>query len=103
MSICKAASCVDFSQDVPSHCVGFALKVALDLGWDFIDAEEDKETCSHSDSVRGAYVWETSDCRYIFHSKWFIAIDGLHDLRLQQDFPIDSIGSQNEFLISAYQ
>ena len=56
MSICKAASCVDFSQDVPSHCVGFALKVALDLGWDFIDAEEDKETCSHSDSVRGAYV-----------------------------------------------
>lgn len=56
MSIGKAASCVYFSEDVPAHCVGFALQVALDLSWDFVDAEENQEACSHSNGVRGAYV-----------------------------------------------
>ena len=56
VSIRKAAGCVYFSQDVPSNGVGLALEVALDLSWDFVDAEEDQEACAHSDCIRAAYV-----------------------------------------------
>lgn len=67
MPICKAASCVYFSKDVPSHCVCFALQVALDFSWDFVDAEEDQKTCSHSNRVRSAYVRESGYCRDFLH------------------------------------
>lgn len=62
MSVSKTTGSVDFSQDVPSHCIGLALEVALDLSWDFVDAEEDQEASSYSYRVGAADVGETGDC-----------------------------------------